>query len=95
MPNKALFLRIMKKLINIFTITGILLTNQLMTIVTLPSDAYADDLLKDTVRYAGSSRTAPRSRYPENWFEAYNVVLAREKLFPTPWPAPSWPTAVR
>jgi len=83
MPNKALFLRIMKKLINIFTITGLLLTNQLMTIVTLPSDAYADDLLKDTVRYAGSSRYSTAIEISRNnWFEAYNVVLARGDAFP-------------
>lgn len=83
MLNKPLLKQNMKKLIIIFTITGILLTNQLIGIISSPSSAFADDLMKDTVRYAGSSRYSTAIEISRNnWFESYNVVLARGDAFP-------------
>lgn len=72
-----------KKFITIFIITGLMICGNIPGLPAQSAYAYGDELSRDTVRYAGSSRYDTAIEISKNnWLEASNVVLARGDAFP-------------
>jgi putative cell wall-binding protein len=72
--------KFISKLMTFFTILALAFTSGG---ILNPPAAYADETQVDTVRLAGDSRYLTAIEISKNnWFEAYNVVLARGDSFP-------------
>ncbi|NLI92255.1 MAG: glycoside hydrolase [Peptococcaceae bacterium] len=80
--RKSLHLKVhLKKLIIFFTIFALLF--HFSGQMTGSSAAYGEEITKNTVRLAGDSRYQTAIKISKNnWYEAYNVVLARGDAFP-------------
>jgi len=72
-----------RKLIILFTITGLFVSGNFLGISAMPRSAYADEMVIDTVRLSGTTRYLTAIEISKNnWDQAYNVVLARGDDFP-------------